>query len=150
MYIDHPDFQHEVEWSTTPVIQQVANAAAVNLTAGTIIPTFPNGATRVRAILIASIHASNQSSNTHHIGIRVQGQKNAGGYSNLIDFLATNTLGLVNLDGSGDGWIGSVDVTTLVDASGATYDFRFVVDSDNANAVNYATHFVLVLVYRIP
>jgi hypothetical protein len=142
-------FQHEIEWSSTPVSEQVASAAATNLTAGSITPTFPTGATRVRALLVASIHAANQGANAHHISLKVQGQKASGGYTDKIDLTAQTTLGLVNLDGTSDSWVGSVDVTSLVDASAAQYDFRFVVDSDNAGAVNYTTVFLLVLVYRI-
>jgi hypothetical protein len=142
-------FQHEIEWSSTPVSEQVASAAATNLTAGSITPTFPTGATPVRALLVASIHAANQAANAHHISLKVQGQKASGGYSDQIDLTAQTTLGLVNLDGTSDSWVGSVDVTSLVDASAAQYDFRFVVDSDNAGAVNYTTVFLLVLVYRI-
>lgn len=139
----------ETEWSTTAVVEQVTNAAAVNLTAGSVTPTFPTGSTRVRAILIASIHAANQAANTHHINLKIQGQKDAGGYGDLLDLTAQDSLGLVNLDGAGDGWCGAIDVTALVDASESTYDFRFVVDSDNAGAVNYTTCFTLVLVYTM-
>jgi hypothetical protein len=143
------NFQHEIEWASTPVSQQVASAAATNLTAGSITPTFPTSATRVRAILFASIHAANQAANTHHISLKVQGQKAGGGYTDKIDLTAQPTLALVNVDGAADSWCGAVDVTTLLDTSAVQYDFRFVVDSDNAGAVNYTTDFVLALVYRI-
>lgn len=143
------NFQHEVEWATIPVVQQVASAAATNLTIGSITPTFPTGSTRIRAILVASIHAANQAANTHHVSLKVQGQKAAGGYGDLIDLTAQTTLGMVNLDGASDGWCGAIDVTTLVNASAAQYDFRFVVDSDNAGAVNYTTGFTLAIIYRI-
>lgn len=141
--------EFEVEWSTTPTIQQVASALATNLTAGSITPTFPAGPTRVRAILVASIKAVNTGANTHHISLKVQGQKAGGGYGDLINLTVQTTLSMVNVDGASDGWSGSVDVTTLVNASAVQYDFRFVVDSDNAGAVNYTCSFVLVLVYRM-
>lgn len=144
-----PNVQHETEWASTAVVEQVAAAAPTNLTAGSITPAFPTGSTRVRAILIASIHAANQAANTHHIDVKVQGQKAAGGYGDQLDLTAQDSLGLVNLDGAADGLCVAVDVTTLVDASGAVYDFRFVVNSDNAGAVNYTTSFVLVLVYTM-
>jgi hypothetical protein len=139
----------EVEWSSTPVSQQVASAAATNLNAGSITPVFPIKSTRVRVILFASIHAANQAANTHHIGIKVQGQKAAGGYGDLVDLTAQPPLGMVGVDGASDSWCGAIDVTTLVDQSNAAYDFRFVVDSDNAGAVNYTTNFVLALIYRL-
>jgi hypothetical protein len=144
-----PSFEHEIEWSSAPVSEQVTSGAVTNLAAGSIIPAFPTGSTRVRALLVASIHAANQTANTHHISLKVQGQKAGGGYSDLVDLTAQTTLGLVNVEGAADSWVGSIDVTSLVDASAAQYDFRFVVDSDNANAVNYTTVFVLVLVYSI-
>ena len=144
-----PLVQHETEWATTAVVQNVANAAATNLTAGSITPTFPTGATRVRAILIASIHVANQGANTHHISLKVQGQKAVGGYTDLLDLTAATTLGLAALDGVSDAYCVAIDVTAKVDASAVQYDFRFVVDSDNAGSVNYTTGFVLVLVYTI-
>lgn len=143
------NFQHEIEWASTPAIQQVASAAATNLTAGSITPTFPTNSTRVRCILIASIKVVNTAANTHSINFKIQGQKAAGGYSDQLDLTAQAGLGLVNVAGAGDSWAGAIDVTTLVDASAAAYDFRFVVDSDNAGAVNYITAFTLVEIYRI-
>ena len=41
------------------------------------------------------------------------------------------------------------DVTALVDASGSTYYFKWLVDSDNAGAVNYTSNFVLVIIYSM-
>jgi hypothetical protein len=102
----------------------------------------------VRAILYAGIHAANQGANTHHIGLRVQGQKDGGGYGNLVSLVAQPPIGLVNVDGASDSWCGAIDVTTLVDEAGLQYDFRFVVDSDDANAINYTTEFVLAIVFR--
>ena len=143
----HPEL--ETEWSSVAIAENVASAVQTNLTAQVITTTFPTGATRVRVILIASIHVANQAANTHHIDFKVQGNKDGGAYSNLLDLTAIDSLGLVNLDGATDGWCGSIDVTTLVDASGSTYRFRFVVDSDNAGSVNYTTGFTLVLVYTM-
>jgi len=144
-----PNWQSETEWTSTPTVEQVGNAAAVALTAGSITPTYPTGATRVRAILIATIHCANQAANTHHIHFKVEGQKAAGGYGDLLDLTAVDSLAMVNVDGATDGWCGAIDVTALVDTSGAAYDFRFEVDSDNAGNVNYTCGFVLVLVYTM-
>jgi hypothetical protein len=143
------NYQLETEWVTTPVSEQVADVNPVNLTPGSITPTFPAGSTPVRVLLVASIHAANQATNTHHIGIKVQSQKSGGGYADRLDLTAIPPIGLLNLDGAGDGWCGLIDVTAVVDTSAVPYDFRFVVDSDDAGAVNYTTEFNLVLVYRI-
>jgi hypothetical protein len=144
-----PNLQEEVEWTTTPVSQQVASSDATNLTAGSITPTFPTGATVVRALLFANVHAANQSANAHHVSLKVQGQKAGGGYGDLLDLTAQPTLGLVDVDGAGDAWGGAVDVTALVDTSAVQYDFRFVVDSDDAHAINYTTGFVLAVIYHL-
>lgn len=143
------NLQIEIEWSTTPVVQNVASAAATNLTAGSITPTFPTGSTLIRAILVSSIKVANQGVNTHHISLRIEGQVKAGGYAALLDLSALRTLGLAAADGSSDGWTGAIDITTLLTISGVQYDFRFVVHSDNAGSVNYTTGFVLVLIYHM-
>ncbi len=144
-----PDVEHETEWATTPVVQNLATVVQSNLTAGSVTATFPTGSTRVRAILIASVHIANQGANTHHIDFKVEGQRAAGGYVDQLDLSAIDAIGLVNLDGATDGWCGAIDVTTLVNTSGAVYDFRFVVRSDNAGSVNYTTCFTLVLIYTM-
>lgn len=144
-----PNIEHETEWATAAVCQNLATVAQSNLTAGSVTPTFPTGSTRVRAILVASIHVANQGANTHHIDFKVEGQKAAGGYASQLDLSAIDAIGLVNVDGAADGWCGAIDVTTLVDTSGAVYDFRFVVRSDDAGSVNYTTCFTLVLVYTM-
>lgn len=144
-----PNVQHETEWASTPTIQSLANAAATALTIGTITPTYPTGATRVRAVLIATIHCANKTAVAHHIAFKVEGQKAGGGYGNLSDLTAQEGLSMVDVDGATDGWSAAIDVTALVDTSGAAYDFRFEVDSDNAGAVIYICSFVLVLVYTM-
>lgn len=144
-----PNIQHETEWSSVAVSENVAALGPTNLTAGSITPTFPTGATRVRAILIANIHVANQAANTHQISFKIQGQKAAGGYTDLLDLTAVSTIGMVNLAGASDGWCGSIDVTAKVDTSTVAYDFRFVVTSSDAGSVNYTTGFTLVLVYTM-
>lgn len=143
-----PKVDHETEWATTPVVQNLATVVQTNLTDGTITPVFPPGTTPIRAILVAAIHAANQGANTHHIDFKVQGQRAGLGYVDLLDLSALDSLGMVNLDGASEGWCGAIDVTTLVTISGVAYDFHFTVRSDNAGSVNYTTGFSLVLVHR--
>ncbi len=144
-----PDVEHETEWAADAHCDSKASTDPENLTVGSITPTFPTGSTRVRAIIVASIHVLNMAANTHHIDFKVEGNKDAGAYSDLLDLTATAQLGLVNVDGATESWIGAIDVTSLVDESGSTYNFRFVVTSDNAGAVRYITGFSLVLVYHM-
>ena len=144
-----PNVQHETEWSSTPTIQALANAAATALTAGSITPTYPVGATRTRAILLATIHVANKTAAAHHISFKVQGQKQALGYGDQLDLSAQEGLSMVDVDGATDGWSGAIDVTALVDTSAVAYTFRFEVDSDNAGNVIYICSFVLALVYTM-
>ncbi len=144
-----PNVEHETEWASDATIQALANAAASPLNVGSITPTYPTGATRVRAILIASIHVANKTAVAHHIKFKVEGQKAAGGYGDLVSLIAQEGLSMVDVDGATDGWSGAIDVTALVDTSGAVYDFRFEVDSDNAGNVIYVCSFVLALVYTM-
>ena len=141
--------EHETEWAADAHCDSVAAAAATNLTVGTVIPAFPTGSTRVRAILVANLHVVNLAANTHHIAFLVQGNKDGAAYQNLLDLTATAQLGIVNVDGATDAWCAAIDVTALVDASLSTYLFRFVVTSDNAGNVRYITSFSLVLVYHM-
>lgn len=144
-----PNIQHETEWASTPTCDTIASANATDTTEQTITPTFPTGSTRVRAILIASVHVKNDAANTHNIAFKIQGKKNAGAYGDLLDLSASAQLGLVNLVGATDAWSSAIDVTALVDASASTYTFKFTVDSDNAGSVKYIVSYLLVLVYTV-
>lgn len=144
-----PNVEHTTEWVSTTTIQALANAAATALTVGSITPTYPSGATRVRAILIAYMHVANKAAVAHHIKFKIEGQKAAGGYGDLLNLTAQEGLSMVDVDGASDGWCGAIDVTALVDTSGAAYDFRFEVDSDNAGNVIYICSFLLTLIYTM-
>lgn len=142
-------FEHEIEWAADCHCDEVASLAETNLTDGEITPIFPVGSTRVRAILVASIHILNLAANTHHIAFKVQGNRDGGAYEDVLDLSASAQLGLVAVDAATDGWSGAIDVTDLVTTSGVAYNFRFVVDSDNAGQVRYITCFTLVIVYHM-
>lgn len=139
----------ESEWAVGSNIGQVASAAPANLVACSLTPVFPPGAVVLRAILIASIHADNQSANQQNVLFKIQGQKAGGGYTDLLDLTAQAGLAMVPLIGGDDQWAGSIDVTAKVNASAVQYDFRFVVTDSNAGAVNFTQNFTLVLVYTI-
>lgn len=144
-----PNIEHETEWATEPQCDEVSSLDETNLTADPIVATFPTGATRVRAILVASIHLLNLAANTHHVEFKVEGNRDGGAYEDLLDLSASAQLGVVAVDAASDGWSGGIDVTSLVTTSGSTYNFRFVVDSDNAGQVRYITCFTLVIVYHM-
>ena len=144
-----PNVQHETEWAATPVCDTVASVNPTDTTPQAITPTFPTDSTRVRAILIASVHVKNDTANTHNIAFKIQGNKDGGAYSDLLDLSGSAQLGLANSIGTTDGICLPIDITTLVDASGSTYNFKFNVDSDNAGSVKYITSFSLVIVYTM-
>jgi len=141
--------ERETEWNTDPVVENVASATATALTAGSITPAYPTGATEVRAILLPVIKAASQAAAAHHIGFKIQYRiGGSGAYSDLKNYTANPPLTLVNADGAVDSWAHAIDVTAIV-SSGVQVEFRFEVDSDNAGSVNYTTSFLLALVYRM-
>lgn len=143
------DHEFEVEWATDPAVDNVASDSPTALTAGTVTPNFPSGATKVRAILLPIIKVCSLAANVHHIGFKIQYEKGViGTWTDLKDFTANPPLALGPVDGAVDSWSHPIDVTEIVE-DGAEIQFRFVVDSDNAGSVNYTTSFVLVLVYRM-
>ncbi len=95
------------------------------------------------------LHVSNQAANTHNIGLKVQKQKAGGGYSDALNLTSVVPTSLVNVAGAVATFAVPIDVTSTVDTSGVQYDFRFVVDSDNAGSVNYTSSFVLIIIYSV-
>ena len=148
-YVDEEkEKQYEVEWSTDPVVENVATTAETPLTIHTITSlTYPTGATEVRVILLPMIKASAQAAATHHIGIKILYEVNDGGWNTLKDFTANPPMSLAG-DGAVDSWAYPIDISAIV-SSGDKLELRFTVTSDNAGSVNYTTSFLVVLVYKM-
>jgi hypothetical protein len=143
------DYEFEVEWSTDPVVENVASAALTTLTTHTILAAdfvYPPNSTEVRVILLAMISCQAQASATHHIGVVVRREINDGGWADLQNETANPPLGLP-AEGSMGSLTLTIDITALV-ADGDKLEFAFQVDSDDASSVNYTTQFIVVLVYR--
>jgi len=144
-----PNWRFEDKLATTPTVDADATASEESLTAGSVTPTFPTGSTRQRALLVATLHVANKSAATHKIGLTLQIQKDGGGYGDVVDLTANPPVSLVNVDGTAATFCIVCDVTTTVDTSAVQYDFKWLVDSDNAGAVNYTSNFVLVIIYSM-
>lgn len=144
-----PNWRLSDKLVTVATVDAEASASEVTLTAGTVTPTFPTGATRQRAIVIASIQAANKSAATHKIGLTLQIQVAAEGYNDVIDLTANPPLSLVAVDGAMASFTIVCDVTTTVDTSGEAVGFQWLCDSDNAGAINYTSNFMLVLIYSM-
>jgi len=146
-----PDVEHETEWNTDPNVDDITHVALTeyNLTEGDMgTVTYPANATEVRAILLPVIKAVNQACTTHHIGIKVQYSEDDGAWTDIMDLTADPPMGLAALDAVVDSMAQPLDISAIVE-SGSKYEFRFVVESDNAGSIYYTTSFVLVLVYRM-
>ncbi len=141
--------QYQIEWCSVPTLDQVESVSATDLTAGSITPAVPTGATVIRTLLEAHLHISNNSGNGEKLALKVQGQKDGGGYSDLLDLTAYSVIGTWDADRMGDIWCCTVDVTDLVDTPGVQYDFRFEVIPTNGYPVNCTCSFVLKLVYKV-
>jgi len=153
-YIDMiPGVEHETEWSTDPVVENVAAAALTTLTTHTIPAAdfvYPTGSTAVRVILLPMISAAAQEAPlvaAHHVGITIQGQINDGGWADITVLTVIPPMGLA-VDGAMGAWAAPIDIAALV-SSGDELDFRFQVQSSDAGSVNYTTSFVVMLVYRM-
>lgn len=143
--------EHETEWSSDPNVDDRTHVALTEypLTEGDLgIVTYPSNANEVRSILLPVIKAVNQACTTHHIGIKVQYNEDDGAWTDIIDLTANPPMGLPSLDGVVDSIAQPLDISAIV-KSGKKYEFRFVVESDNAGGVYYTTSFVLVLVYKM-
>lgn len=139
----------ETEWSTDPVVDNVASDALTTLTTHTITAesfVYPIEGTEVRVILLAMLSVVAQAEAIHHIGLKVQMQVNDGGWADLKDFTANPPLG-IPADGGMGSWTMPIDITDSV-ASGDKLEFRFAVDSDNAGSMNYTTSFLVTLIYK--
>ncbi len=150
-YVDEEkDKEHETEWNTNPVVDNVTSLALTPLTTHTISAAdfvYPTGATERRVILLAMISAQAQANFTHHIGIVVRRSINDVAWADLLNLTANPPLGLSTEASMGNLAL-PIDITALV-ASGDKLEFRFQVDSDDAGSVNYTTSFIVVLVYRM-
>jgi len=144
-----PNWRFNVPYAMDPVVDAIASAAEESLTAGSVALTYPTGATRVSATLQAYLQIANKAATAHHIGVTLQAQKNGGGYGDLVDLTANPPVSLVDVDGATASFAVSIDVTAEVDTSGVTYDFKWLVDSDDAGALNYTSNFVLVMTYSM-
>ena len=132
-----------------PEVESVANAAEVSLTSpGNEIITFPTGATKIGATVVATITASNRTAAKHLIGLTLQENLEGAGFTDIsADYVLTATppLSLPAVDGASSSLTLIAPVGAFVTTD--TLDFRFQVDSDNAGAVVYTTTYVLKVEY---
>lgn len=136
-------FRHTYIFAFTT--ESVSNAAEVSLAApATISPAFPAGATLLRATVIGTLKANNQSDNAHNILVTLQYQVAAGGWNDIGVVSANEPLSLPDVTGTADALLQG---GTLVFTTGQAVEFRFQVDSDDANEVHYAQTFVLSVEY---
>jgi hypothetical protein len=144
-----PNWRIPDVYATAPVVDNVASVNATNLTAGSVTVTFLTGATRQKAILSCYLHAAAQAAGGHKVGITVQAQKAGGGYNAIATLTANPPLTIPDLDEAMAPFALEIDVTATVDTSAVQYDFRFVVDSDNAGSVNYTSNFGILMLYSM-
>ncbi len=133
-------------YTYTTVSTSVSSAAEQDLaTSGEVAITFPTGATKLRAIVVASLKVNNQTAAEHNIGVTLQNDINNAGWADLVDLTANMPLTLPDVDATAD----AITLVTEVDAfnTGDTVEFRFQVDSDNAGEVHYTCTFVVSVEY---
>ena len=114
-------------------------------TSGEVQINFPTGATKLRALVVASIKANNQTAAEHNIIVTLQNDIDNAGWADIVGPLANEALTLPEVDATAD----ALTLVTEVDAFVTTdlVEFRFQVNSDNAAEVHYTCTFVLSVEY---
>lgn len=134
-------------YAYTPTSQSVSSAAETSLTApASKTITYPTGATLKNAVLVASLKGTSQADAEHNIGLTLQRNFDAGGWTDVRDFTANPHMAL-NGDAVSDEVTLIEDLTSVITSSGKTLQFRWQVDSDNANEVHYLQNFMLKVEY---
>lgn len=118
-----------------------------NLSALSITPAFPPGATKVKAYIVAHLFISNQTANAQNITPHLEAQLAGGGYNDVWDpgdivvsvpaIIGTSTMVLVECNIS----------AYFVD--GQITDIRFVVTQSSANSVHYTSEATIFLVCTV-
>lgn len=129
----------------------VSSASETALTdPATITITYPTGASKKQIILVANVVAANQSVAEHNIGLTLQYNYNAGGWTDVgahYVFTTSPPLVLPAIDASQASFTTQADITSIVAASGNTITFRWQADSDNAGEVHYVSNFAVMCYY---
>ena len=142
-----PNVEHTTPYVMSIATQSIAAVGPTNMTAISITPTFPTGATKVRAYVVASLHISNQSANAQDVTPSLQAQVNAGGYNNV--WVPGAIVASVPATQSTSAMIiAEADITAYV-VSGQQTDIRFVITQTSANAVRYLAQATIFLVYHM-
>ncbi len=136
-------------FASTPTVDNVASANETALTAGTFTITYPTGATKVKAIVYAYLHAAAQAAGGHKIGLTLQYSRDGGAYADVVDLTATTPLAIPDLDEAMATFAIEVDVSTVVTTSAVVYGWKWLVDSDNAGSVNYTSNFGILMIYSM-
>lgn len=141
-HLTRPYVIEEVEFD------DVALVGPNNLSALSITPAFPPGATKVKAYIVAHLYVNNMTGNAQDITPHLEAQVNAGGYNDVWDpgdimISIPATVGL-----SGPPIMAVCNISTYF-VDGQATDIRFVVTQTSANSVHYTSQAVIFLVYTL-
>ncbi len=140
-----PNWVFNVPYALDPVVDSIASTDETALTACTFTPVWRTGATVVRVILHAYLHAASQAAGGHKIGLTLQYSRDAGAYADLVDLTASPPLVLPDLDEAMGTFAIAIDVTDEFTTSNVVYGFKWLVDSDNAGDVHYSSNFEVII-----
>jgi len=125
----------------------ISAVGPTNLSTLSVTPTFPTGATKVKAYLVAKLYASNQTANAQNITPSISAQVNAGGFNSIwapgdIVVSVPATIGT------------SAELTAICDISAyfvtaQATDLYFIITQSSANSVHYTSQATIFLVYTV-
>lgn len=123
----------------------VAAIGPTNLSALSITPVFPIGATLVEAYLVAHLFISNQTANAQNVTPSISAQVNGGGFNNIwapgdIMVSVPATIGTSTM------LLAECDIS-LYFVDGQATDLYFIVTQTSANSVHYTSQATIFLVY---
>jgi len=135
----------DIGFPSAEAVNAIATVSATDTTEKEITLSLPSGASIVRATLLTSITAMNNSANAQKIDVDVKGRASGGSFTTF--FSQDDILGFGAVDGATTGIVAVSDVTSLVNAAG-TFGFKCTIQQSSGNSVRYTTQHVLIIAIR--
>jgi len=136
----------EIGFVSSEALDDISVVDPTDTTEKEVTVALPPGASIIRASLIASITAMNNTANAQKIDVDVKGRPSGGSWTTF--FSEDDCIGFGTVEGATLSVIAIQDVSDLVTAEG-TYGFKCTITQSSANSVRYTTQYVLVVTYRV-
>jgi len=136
----------EIGFVSSESLDDISVTTPTDTTEKEITLALPPNASIIRASLIASIIAMNNTANAQKIDVDVKGRLSGGSWNTF--FSENECMGFGAVEGATVSIMAIQDVSSLVTAEG-TYQFKCTITQSSANSVRYTTQYVLLVTYRV-